>query len=156
MIFRGEYWFLSNMYPCPVAINIAGKDYMFSCAEAAYQACKSDDAMYLKEMSHLDGFAAKRRGRLVEMTNETRKLWNESREVIMETVVRAKFAQNPALLQKLKLIEGDIIEENTWHDKFWGCCLEIKANSTTGESEEVLIGENKLGKLLMKIRDESI
>ena len=36
--------------------------------------------------------------------------------------------------------DAELVEDNWWGDKFWGVC--------NGE------GENHLGKLLMKIRDE--
>ena len=42
-------------------------------------------------------------------------------------------------MNKLQLIEGEIVEENTWGDTFWGVCKGV--------------GENHLGKLLMEIRD---
>lgn len=62
---------------------------------------------------------------------------------IMEEVVRAKFSQNPQLLEKL-IATGDaeLVEGNRWHDQYWGFDL-IKG-----------IGENHLGIILMKIRAE--
>ena len=61
----------------------------------------------------------------------------------MEEVVRAKFSQNPELLQRL-IDTGDmeLVEGNRWHDAYWGVDL------ATGE------GENHLGLILMKIRSE--
>lgn len=41
MQFRNEYYFLSNMYPVNVPYRIAGTDYVFPCAESAFQAAKS-------------------------------------------------------------------------------------------------------------------
>lgn len=38
--------------------------------------------------------------------------------------------------------EGEIVEENSWRDTYWGVCKGV--------------GENHLGKILMKIRDELI
>ena len=58
----------------------------------------------------------------------------------MEEIVRAKFIQNPSLAEKLIKVEGPIQEDNSWNDIFWGICNGI--------------GENKLGIILMKIRDE--
>jgi ribA/ribD-fused uncharacterized protein len=80
---------------------------------------------------------AKRIGKTVTL----RKNWSQIREEVMETGLRAKFQQNPEL--KKKLIDTgnvDLIEGNTWGDTFWG--------QVDGK------GENKLGKLLMKIRKE--
>jgi predicted NAD-dependent protein-ADP-ribosyltransferase YbiA (DUF1768 family) len=58
----------------------------------------------------------------------------------MWEILQAKFAQNPDLLAQL-LATGDqeIVEGNTWNDKFWG-----KHN---GE------GMNHLGIMLMTIRE---
>ena len=59
----------------------------------------------------------------------------------MEDICRAKFTQNEELKKKL-IDTGDatLIEGNTWNDTFWGVCNGV--------------GENNLGKILMKIREE--
>ena len=59
----------------------------------------------------------------------------------MYLICRAKFFQNEDLGQKL-MNTGDavLIEGNYWGDRYWGVC--------NGE------GQNKLGKILMKIREE--
>lgn len=61
----------------------------------------------------------------------------------MEEIVRAKFSENETLKNML-LATGDaeLKEGNTWNDTFWG--IDQKTGS----------GENHLGKILMKIRDE--
>jgi predicted NAD-dependent protein-ADP-ribosyltransferase YbiA (DUF1768 family) len=58
----------------------------------------------------------------------------------MEELVRRKFA-DPELAEKL-LATGDeeLVEGNTWNDRFWGVCR--------GE------GRNELGKILMRVRAE--
>ena len=83
-----------------------------------------------------DGKIAKTWGRRVPLRED----WNEVRIPIMEEIVRAKFLQNPELVPQLTSIKGYIQEDNSWHDTFWGVCNGI--------------GENKLGIILMKIRDE--
>ena len=67
--------------------------------------------------------------------------WETAKFVVMEEVVRDKFTRNAELRQKL-LDTGDayLEEGNTWGDKIWG--------TVNGE------GENRLGKILMKIREE--
>lgn len=61
----------------------------------------------------------------------------------MESIVRAKFSQHPDLAEKL-VSTGDMhLEEgNWWGDVFWG------VDKKTGE------GENHLGIILMRLRDE--
>ena len=70
--------------------------------------------------------------------------WEQIRPVIMEFLLRQKFDQ---LALKEKLIDtGDqeLIEDNHWHDNYWGDCSCKKC--------ENIPGKNNLGKLLMQIR----
>lgn len=132
MNFRNNFQFLSNMYPCRVQYK--GTEY--SCSESAFQAQKCTKEEEKNLFSNIDGFLAKKYGKKVSL----RKDWNKVRVSIMEEVVRAKFEQHPDLARELAKVEGPIQEDNTWGDTFWGVCQ--------GR------GENHLGKILMKIRDE--
>lgn len=132
--FRGENSFLSNMSDSPV--KLGGVEY--PTVEHAFQAAKTiDPAERAKILAAKTAGEAKRIGKTVTL----RKNWNQMREEVMEKALRAKFEQNPELKKKL-LDTGDVdlIEGNTWGDTFWG---EVNGK-----------GQNKLGKLLMKIRDE--
>ena len=62
---------------------------------------------------------------------------------VMEEVLRAKFAQNQNLLQKL-LATGEalLVEGNDWQDTFWGFDVNLG------------YGVNMLGQLLMRLRAE--
>ncbi|CAM0109837.1 hypothetical protein VPH166E361_0119 [Vibrio phage 166E36-1] len=62
----------------------------------------------------------------------------------MEYGLRYKFSDtNPSLRSKLlDTSDVELVEGNWWGDKYWGVCLK------TGE------GENNLGKLLMKVRED--
>lgn len=133
MVFRGEYGFLSNMHDCPVTLVLNGAPHTFQCAEAAFQACK--EPARAGEFEALNGPSAKRLGRHVSLSPS----WNADRVPYMRMALRAKFTQNPALLSRLKAIPGVIMEENTWHDTYWGVC--------NGK------GANMSGKLLMEPRD---
>ena len=130
MIFRNNYYFLSNMFPCTISYN--GRTY--KCVESAFQAQKDLSNAY--KFEEIDGFAAKKYGRRVNL----RKDWDNVKVKIMKEILIAKFTQNPELLTKLKDITEPIIEENTWNDTFWGVC--------NGR------GENHLGKLLEEIKVE--
>lgn len=128
--FREDYWFLSNFYPT----NIVFEGFTFTCAEAAFQACKCPESAWRFE--GIDGRDAKSLGRRVQM----RKDWNDIRLSVMEAVLRVKFS-DPELAARLKATGNTkLVEHNTWNDKFWGVC--------NGE------GQNNLGRLLMKIRAE--
>ena len=135
--FRGNYSFLSNMSNATFTWD--GRTYTNS--EAAFQSAKSDDPAVRDTFSNMTGKAAKQAGRKVNLRNG----WNNDRVAVMEEILRAKFGQNPELMQKLLATgNADLTEGNTWNDKFWG----VDAN--TG------VGQNNLGKILMKIRDEEL
>src|SRR5690606_37875392 len=80
---------------------------------------------------------AKRLGRQIKMVQN----WDQIKVEVMERLLRQKFAPGTELARKL-VATGDaqLIEYNTWGDTFWGVC-----DGT---------GQNWLGRLLMKIREE--
>lgn len=134
MKFRGEYYFLSNMYPASIRVIIQDKEYEFTCSEAAFQACKC--LSRISEFVGIDGFAAKKLSHQVQLRPD----WNEKRELIMTNIVCAKFRQHPELMEKLIQTDCELIETNTWGDTYWGICNGV--------------GQNKLGNILMTIRNE--
>ena len=133
-LFRGENSFLSNMFDSPVTVR--GETY--PTAEHAFQAAKFADKAKRDAIAAAKSPAeAKKLGRQSGMRSD----WNEKRILVMEEILRAKFEQNPDLMQKLVATgDAELIEGNTWGDKFWG--------QVNGE------GENNLGKILMKLREE--
>ena len=129
--FRGNYFFLSNFYEAPV--EYAGM--RFRNNEAAFQASKCPSRM--SEFVDLNPLAAKRLGRTVQLRPD----WEQVKESIMYEICKAKFTQNPELKELLLSTENDeLIEGNDWNDKIWGVYRGV--------------GENKLGKILMRIREE--
>jgi len=130
--FSGEYRWLSNFWPVP-GWSIA------PTVEHRYQAAKTGissekEAIWLAPTPG----KAKRLGSKVILSAG----WESWKLSVMEQLLRAKF-EEPGLRAKL-LATGDeeLVEGNNWGDTFWGVC--------NGE------GENHLGKLLMKIRDELV
>jgi len=147
--FRGEYGYLSNFAECEIDYN----GYVYPSTEHAFMAQKSDEQVLhgdhpdkLKwiawaEHCAIGGFSAgeiKRQAREVELRPD----WNEVKLQVMEDVLRIKFNQEPFKSKLIATGTQEIQEGNSWGDKFWGVDLK------TG------VGENHLGKLLMKIRDE--
>lgn len=60
---------------------------------------------------------------------------------VMEACVRDKFTRNADLRRRLlETGDAELVEGNTWGDRFWGVC--------DGE------GENHLGRVLIKVRGE--
>jgi len=84
-------------------------------------------------------YLAKKRGRSVNIRED----WEEVKVDIMRKGLKAKFTQNESLKQKLLKTGDAYLEEgNDWGDTFWGVDLD------TGK------GQNHLGKMLMKLRDD--
>lgn len=133
--FRGEYDFLSNFYAAPVTWE--GLTYLN--AEAAFQAAKVLTHEERLPFTELPSNKAKRLGRQVQLRPD----WEQVKTRVMEEVVRAKFTQNPDLAARLlATCEAQLVEGNTWGDVCWG------VDTRTGR------GENRLGVILMKVRDE--
>ncbi len=131
--FAGPYRFLSNFFPRPLLWE--GERY--ATAEHAYQAakCSRPDERVMIRNAPSPG-AAKRMGRRIAIRED----WDAVKEKVMLSIVRAKFED--AYLRRRLAATGtaELIEGNTWGDRFWGVCR--------GE------GENRLGKILMKVRSE--
>lgn len=134
--FTGEYEFLSNFYISPIVFA----DLLYKSPEHAYQSAKAACDADREKIRNAD---TPRQARTFGATIEIRHDWDEVRVSVMHDILRSKFFMRPDLLQKLKDTHTrDLVEGNSWGDRFWGAELE------NGE----WIGENNLGKLLMKIR----
>ncbi len=134
--FQGKYRWLSNFWPCTVYLE----GLKFNHVEGAYVAAKTTDIKIRQYIQLLEKpNDCKRYGRKIKIRND----WEGIKILIMEDLIRQKFTRNMELQQKL-LETGDMIiqEGNTWGDTFWG--IDLK----TGK------GQNHLGKIIMKIRNE--
>jgi len=134
--FQGEFRFLSNF--TDVEIEFEGRT--FPSVEHAYMSAKSDDEHWKDFCSQkeIPAGTVKRKSKNITLVNN----WEVKKVDIMKILIRQKFNKQP--FKNLLLSTGDqIIQEgNNWNDKFWGVCL--KTNQ----------GENYLGKIIMKIREE--
>ena len=129
--FEGAFFFLSNFYPTPVTYQ----GFRFDNTEAAFQAAKCPYRM--AEFCGLNPSEAKRLGRRVHLRED----WEEVKDQVMYEVCFAKFSQEKSLKSALlQTGDAELIEGNTWGDRVWGVCDGV--------------GENRLGKILMRIRDE--
>lgn len=142
MIFRNEYAFLSNFAPCTV--NFEGLAY--PNVECAFQAAKTLDVNARIPFTKCKANEAKKLGRKIQLRDD----WEFIKLDIMDRLLEEKFPSNPAHANynySRKLMDlGEnlnIVEENTWHDNFWGSCICPKCNGK---------GKNMLGKALMKRR----
>ena len=131
-MFRGEFSFLSNFYE----VEIKYGSLKFKSLESCFQALKSKDYNVRKMFENLSGSESKSLGRKIKLRED----WNDIKDDVMEYLVRIKF-RNDYLRRKL-LATGEqlLVEGNYWNDVYWG--VDLKSG----------IGENKLGKILMKVR----
>lgn len=131
--FSGVFGFLSN-FRSP---SVTFEGMTFKTVEHAYQAAKTLDINERREIqSKRYPGGAKKHGHKVTMRDD----WHDIKLEVMETLLRQKFA-NPYYRDLLLCTEDlELIEGNTWGDTFWGVCKGV--------------GENHLGKLLMKIRND--
>lgn len=131
--FKGNYFFLSNFYPC--SVTVLGME--FQSSEAAFMACKTLNMEERVQFQNLKPKEAKALGRRIKLRED----WDIVSIEMMELCLRAKFMANPHLKDKL-INTGDahLEESNTWGDTKWGTC--------NGK------GRNLLGKLLMNIRED--
>jgi ribA/ribD-fused uncharacterized protein len=126
--FEGEYHFLSNFF--------GGRDAL----EQKFQAAKCVDPAEAKEVLACHRPSdAKRMGKKVKLVPN----WDNIRVSVMERLLREKFSPGSFLAEALlKTGNEQLLEGNYWGDVFWG--VDLKTHK----------GENNLGKLLMKIRNE--
>lgn len=131
--FIDAYAFLSNFYHSPVKY----RNLIYLNAEAAFQAQKESCEKDKEQYTRMNPAQAKLVGRNCNLRED----WEEIKEQTMYEIVKAKFTQNEALA-RLLLATGDayLEEGNWWHDTTWGVCNGV--------------GQNKLGKILMRVREE--
>jgi ribA/ribD-fused uncharacterized protein len=141
-----EYGGLSNMsndFPLQVNGQPVGS------TEALYQACRfphrPDWQQEILEAPHAmrAKMVAKKEGRRKQ---HSRPDWEQVQEAVMRWCLRVKLAQH---LQRfgglLRWSAPRPIVERSRSDRFWGAVL---------EKDEVLRGQNRLGLLLMELREE--
>jgi ribA/ribD-fused uncharacterized protein len=133
--FRGPYCKLSNFWVC----NIDYRGRMYSSAEHAYQAAKTDDQWAQQIIATAPSpLLAKKYGRGAPLRDE----WDRMKVRVMHDILSAKFSQNSGCRGVLMDTKGKhLVEGNNWGDRFWG-------ESPAGT------GDNYLGRLLMAIRDK--
>lgn len=130
--FTGPYHFLSNFKLC----HVVYEDRVYPSVENAYQAAKVPASMRARFQAVRPG-EAKRMGRSTAIRPD----WDAVKESVMLELLRYKFKPRGGLASAL-LNTGDaeLVEGNGWGDTYWGVYRGV--------------GENRLGRLLMQVRDE--
>ena len=148
--FEGRYRFLSNFFTC----EIEHQGIKYTSVESFYVAMKVNDQQLINGKYYTPGdfremismiknpAEVKRIGSKVKL----RTGWDDKKLEIMNWAVRQKFKSNIQLKEMLLgTLNQELVEENYWHDTYWGKCTCNKCGNK---------GENNLGKILMEVRDE--
>lgn len=124
------------------SFKVEWNGYLFSSVEEAYQAASfmgSDEELVEKiKKSH----SADEAQRIAYANRDRRREdWDDVKISIMEELLRLKIEQNPYVKKKLLQTGDYMIVEDSPKDDFWGW----------GPNRD---GQNNLGKLWMKLREE--
>lgn len=134
--FDGPHFFLSNFFPCRVFHEAVA----YPSSEHAFQAAKAvnpDDKIRIKNCRTCR--EAKELGQTIQLRAD----WEKVKLDIMYSIVTKKFRDNPKLMGKLLATGNSILEEGNRHgDTFWGKVRDV--------------GQNHLGRILMRVRDEAM
>jgi ribA/ribD-fused uncharacterized protein len=145
LFYMGKWYPFDNFS----AFNLRWRRKVYPTAEHLYQARK----FILADGTHLlteAGFKASELVRAAKSAHEAKKLgglfaprddWQSVKVGIMEEILRAKLSQHEYVRRKLLQSKGMILVEDSPADSFWGRGPDWR-------------GENTLGKIWMKIRDE--
>lgn len=125
-------WF-SNMVVDPIYIEAR----LWPSVENYYQAMKSTDRDVQEIIRAASPSGAKSLGKKVIL----RKDWEQIKESKMKHALSIKFSNMPWFDLLMATNDTQLIEWNNWGDKYWG----VTENG---------VGKNRLGVLLMELRDE--
>lgn len=136
--YEREFYPLSNFS----AFSIQWRGLRFDTSEHAYHWEKFPGHEGAR-LAILNAISAHEAYKLAEQLKEhQRPDWGGWRTVVMEAILRAKASQHEYVRRKLLETGDREIVEDSWRDGFWG------TGPVWGE------GQNMLGKLWMKIRDD--
>ena len=133
--FRNQHAFLSNFYFRGRLVHY--EDDPYATVEHAFQAAKTSDTGARQRIQHCGAPAdAKKLGHQAVVRAD----WNALRNDIMLALLQEKFAESPMRELLHATHPHDLVEGNTWGDRYGGVCK--------GK------GKNWLGRLLMEVRGE--
>lgn len=133
--FTGNYSFLSNSF---VGHEFVYEGNKYNSAEAAYQSAKCLDLRNRFKFTKMNPSTAYKVGQLVRMRPD----WDCVKDEVMQKVIWSKFAADKGLSTRLVATNPCILVNGNDSDTYWGV-----VNGT---------GENKLGKILMEVREKII
>ena len=131
--FNEENLFLSNNYPQ----QLKYKDIVYNCAMNAFYAQLVSDELQKKVIASA---TPSRAHSMVENSTSKLELTESEQEDIMYDILKVKFTDEKLKHFLLETSDKQLVNEVNWEDLHWGIYQDK--------------GENKLGELLMNLREE--
>lgn len=129
--FEGQYRFLSNFFHSLITY----RGITYPTVEHAYQAAKSQSKKIRRAIAEA---STAREAKLLGRTVVLRPDWEKVKFAVMEELLLLKFSDKQLAALLAETGSEELIEGNWWGDRIWGVCNGV--------------GQNHLGKLLMKTR----
>lgn len=133
--FRKEYSWLSNF----TEVDIVYDNVTYPSVENFYVAMKTLNDEDRVKISKMSASEVKKYGETLKLRSD----WDDIKLDVMCWSLCEKFKQEPFKSKLLATKNENIVEGNYWGDTFWG--VDLKQNPN--------IGENYLGRILMKVRE---
>ncbi len=131
-----EYGYLSNFAPYVIFLDC----FMWRTVEHYFQANKFNDFRIQDRIREIESpMEVAKEGR--NRKNPLREDWEQVKDKVMKKALRAKFLQHHQLKKNLLNTDDAILVEHTSNDTYW-------ADGGDGS------GKNRLGQLLMEVREE--
>jgi len=137
LFYEHEFYVCSNFS----SFEVEYRGEIWKTAEHAYQASKYEDDEIRKSIQNARSSHDAMKIAKNVYSDKKRKDWYEVKLDLMEDICRAKLSQHFYVQKKLLQTEDRDLIENSPRDSFWGW----------GENKD---GENNLGKIWMKLREE--
>ena len=138
VLFYQRYFYCFSNFS---SFKVEWKGVLWMTSEHAYQAAKFNDEKIVKEIREsISAHDSKKTAH--KYRDLVREDWDDIKLKIMEKIIEAKLAQHSFIQKRLKETKNREIIEDSSKDSFWGWGPDKK-------------GENHLGKIWMKLRDET-
>jgi ribA/ribD-fused uncharacterized protein len=153
----GRHWFLNNYSISPLIIN---QEYLApSIAHAFHALMAATPKDMVRIVTARTPSEATRMGLKLLREGKVRKDYNEVFYNTMKQLINQKF--NKPEFKELLLTTGDqlLLNVNEYSDRYWGVVIELPNYASLDQLGNVSIGPqyvgfNKLGKLIMEVREE--
>lgn len=137
LFYERPFYVFSNF----ASFQVKYKGVTWMTSEHAYQAMRYEDESLQRKIRHMPSAHEAYKFAMANKDKE-RKDWKEIKVSVMEEIVRAKLSQHPYIQKQLEETGDREIIEDSPKDLFWGRGPNWK-------------GENHLGKIWMKLREET-